>query len=50
MNDQGRPWAALVRCSWSERGNRDRVGQRPAFLCSPVPGLDSAGLPNSCGA
>lgn len=34
----------------SERGNGSRVGQSPASLCSPVPGVDSAGRPNQCGA
>lgn len=33
-----------------ERGNDGRVGQSPVSLRSPVPGVDSAGRPNQCGA
>ena len=48
-NEQGRPEAALIRCMKRTRKPRPG-GTLPAFLCSPVPGLDSAGLPNKCGA
>jgi hypothetical protein len=48
--NKGRPEAALAWCMDNERGNRGRVGLRPVSLCSPVPGLDSAGRPNQCGA
>jgi hypothetical protein len=34
----------------NERGNDGRVGQSPVSLCSPVPGVDSAGRSNQCGA
>ena len=34
----------------SERGNGCRAGQDPAPCDSPVPGLDSTGRPNQCGA
>ncbi len=47
---KGRPEAALALVHGNERGNCDRVGQSPASLCSPVPGVDSAGRPNQCGA
>jgi hypothetical protein len=50
MNEQGPPEGGPCLVLGNERGNRGRVGQRPVFLCSPVPGLDSAGRPNQCGA
>jgi hypothetical protein len=34
----------------NERRNSGRVGQSPVSLDSPVPGVDSAGRPNQCGA
>jgi hypothetical protein len=49
--NKGRPKAALaLLVHGNELGNRGRVGQRPASLRSPVPGVDSAGRPNQCGA
>ncbi len=44
-NEQGPPESGPCQVLGNERGNRGRVGQRPVSLCSPVPGLDSAGLP-----
>ena len=49
-NEQGPPEGGPCLVLGNERGNHGRVGQRPVFLCSPVPGLDSAGRPNQCGA
>jgi hypothetical protein len=34
----------------NERGNGYRAGQDPTPYESPVPGVDSAGRPNQCGA